>query len=112
MWLRRLRFERKCHKDWRDRARKIEEIWRKKHDEELYIPIWWECVNISHVGCYSNQPVPDVRPRNEAHNPTMRKVAKVIQLTTSPSRSALAASRSIRSSARTPRKYPYSRIRS
>jgi len=78
-WLKRIKAEQKCHKDFRERAEKVEEIFRRDTgDEELYVPLYWQVVNIEHVGVYSNQPVPDVRPRNDPQNPVMRDVAQII----------------------------------
>ena len=80
LWLKKLAHEKKCHKDFRDRSKVVEDVWRRTDfDKPLYVPLYWQVVNIEHVGVYSNQPVPDVRPRNDPQNPTMRKVAKVIQ---------------------------------
>ena len=80
LWLKRLKEEQKCHKDFRDRSRDVEAVFRKgEKDDELYVPLYWQVVSVEHVGVYSNQPVPDVRPRNEAQEPIMRKVAKCIQ---------------------------------
>ena len=79
LWLKRLKEEKAAHKDFRDRAEKVEEVYRRDADKDLYVPLYWQVVNIEHAGVYSNQPVPDVRPRNEQYNPTMRAVAKIIQ---------------------------------
>ena len=48
-------------------------------DDVQYVPLFWSVVAVEHSGVYSNQPVPDVRPRNEANDPTYRSVAKCIQ---------------------------------
>ena len=79
LWLKRLKAEEKAHKDFRARGKDVDEIWHRDYDKEIYIPLYWQIINIEHVGVFSNQPVPDVRPRNEAQNPTMRAVAKTIQ---------------------------------
>lgn len=78
-WLSRLSKEKKAHKDFRDRAKVIEDIYRRQSNEELYVPLYWQVINIEHVGVYSNQPSPDVRPRNNPQDPTLRAVAKMIQ---------------------------------
>jgi prefoldin subunit 5 len=79
LWVKRIKYEQKCHKDFRDRSREVEKVYRKQDLEDLYVPLFWQVVSIEHTGVYSNQPVPDVRPRNEPQNPVMRKVAKTIQ---------------------------------
>lgn len=80
LWLKRIKHEQKCHKDFRDRAKVVEEIFRKGEDDEnLYVPLYWEVVNIEHAGVYSNQPVPDVRPRAEKFDPIMKKVSRILQ---------------------------------
>lgn len=79
-WLKRLKKEKECHKDFRDRCEDVEKVFRRTDFEKpLYVPLYWQVVNVEHVGVYSNQPVPDVRPRNEINNPKMRKIAKLIQ---------------------------------
>jgi hypothetical protein len=78
-WLKKLEEEKKCHKDFRDRSREVEKVFRKDWDDELYVPLYWQVVNIEHVGVYSNQPVPDVRPRNNPQDPLMRSVATIIR---------------------------------
>ncbi len=80
LWVKRLKAEQKCHKDFRDRAEKVEEIFRRDcTDDELYVPLYWQVVAVEHSGVYSNQPVPDVRPRNDPQNPLMREIAAIIQ---------------------------------
>ena len=79
LWLKRIKAEQKVHKDFRDRAEKVEEVFRRdKTDEDLYVPLYWQVVNIEHAGVYSNQPVPDVRPRNDPQDPLMRSIAQII----------------------------------
>ena len=79
LWLKRLKKEQKCHKDFRDRAEVVEGIFRRDTESELYVPLYWQVVNVEHSGVYSNQPVADVRPRNDPQNPVMREVAALIQ---------------------------------
>ena len=82
LWVNRIKQEKKSHKDFRDRAKAVESVFRKQvktKDEELYVPLFWEVVNIEHVGVYSNQPVPDVRPNTDKQNPVMKDVARAIQ---------------------------------
>lgn len=78
-WLKRIKAEQKCHKDFRDRAKDVEDIFRRESDRELYVPLYWQVVNIEHVGVYSNQPVPDVRPRSNPQDPVMREIASLVQ---------------------------------
>lgn len=80
LWVNRIKKEQKVHKQFRDRAEIVDGIFRKDtNDSDLYIPLYWQVVNVEHSGVYSNQPVPDVRPRNDQQNPTMRQVAAIIQ---------------------------------
>jgi hypothetical protein len=79
LWLKRLSKEEKCHKDFRDRSRKVEEVFRRNPEEPLYVPLYWQVVAVEHSGVYSNQPVPDVRPRNEPNHPVMKDVARIIE---------------------------------
>jgi regulator of replication initiation timing len=79
VWAQRISREEKSHKNYRDRARKIEKIFRPPSDDDLFVPLLWSVVGVEHVGLFSNQPSPDVRPRNEEQNPTFRAVAKAIQ---------------------------------
>jgi hypothetical protein len=80
LWLKRIKEEQKAHQDFRDRAKEVAEVYRKQADTvELYVPLFWQVVSIEHTGCFSNQPVPDVRPRNDANQKTYRDVARCIQ---------------------------------
>lgn len=79
LWLKRLKEEKTAHKGFRDRSRDVEDIYHIDSSEKLYVPLYWQVVQIEHSGVYSNQPVPDVRPRNETYNETMRHVAKIIR---------------------------------
>ena len=80
VWLQRLKREEKAHKNFRDRSREVEEVFQSDiPDGTVYVPLYWSVVGVEHVGVYSNQPVPDVRPRNEADNPVFRGVATAIQ---------------------------------
>jgi hypothetical protein len=80
LWMKRIKKEQKCHKDFRERSETVERIFRRSNtDEELYVPLYWQVVSVEHSGVYSNQPVPDVRPRNDPQNPVMREVAMIIQ---------------------------------
>lgn len=78
VWLKRISAEEQSHKDWRDRTRKVEKIFRNEEEEPLYVPLYWSVVNVQHTGIYSNQPVPDVRPRNEGQDPIMKQVSLCI----------------------------------
>jgi hypothetical protein len=80
VWLQRIKREEKSHENFRDRSLDVEQIYNSDlPDDDLYVPLYWSVVGVEHVGVYSNQPVPDVRPRNEADNPLFRGVAKAIQ---------------------------------
>ena len=80
LWLKRLRDEEKAHKDLRDRLQIVDDVFHSDMaDEKLFVPLYWSVVGVEHVGVYSNQPVPDVRPRNELNNPLYRDVAQLIQ---------------------------------
>jgi hypothetical protein len=78
MWLSRLKYEKKCHKGFRKRGQEVEDVFRKESDDSLYVPLYWQVVSVEHSGVYSNQPIPDVRPRNNPQDPTMRAVAQLI----------------------------------
>lgn len=78
VWVSRLTKEEKAHDDFRRESRKVEKVFRAKRDD-LYVPLYWQVVNVEKVGVYSAQPSPDVRPRNEEQNPTLRAVARMIQ---------------------------------
>ena len=81
IWLSRLSKEQKAHKNFRDRAKDVAEIYNgfDEPDQELYVPLYWQVVNVEHSGVYSNQPVPDVRPRNNVNDPTLRAVSEIIE---------------------------------
>ena len=80
LWLKRLNEEEKAHKDLRDRLQIVDDVFHSDmKDEKLFVPLYWSVVGVEHVGVYSNQPVPDVRPRNELNNPVYRSVAQLIQ---------------------------------
>ena len=81
VWVQRLEKEEKAHDEMRRVMRRAEENYNAKLRDggEVYIPLYWTVCNVQHVGIYSNQPVPDVRPRNELHAPVMQDVARVIQ---------------------------------
>jgi hypothetical protein len=81
VWLKRLSNEKQDHSKYRDRAREVEAIFRDgfNTDDTLYVPLYWSVVGVEHSGVYSNQPVPDVRPRNDQRNPLYLSVATVIQ---------------------------------
>jgi hypothetical protein len=80
VWLQRLSREEKTHEDFRDRSRDVEKIFRADLSEEnLYVPMYWSVVGVEHVGVYSNQPVPDVRARNESQNPVYKSIATAIR---------------------------------
>ena len=79
VWLARITAEEKAHKDARDRMREVEDVYNSNlGTDNLYVPLYWQVVNVQHVGVYSAQPVPDVRPRNETDNPVFRQVARMI----------------------------------
>ena len=77
-WLSRIAKEEKAHKDFRDRAEDVEEIFRSQEDQ-VYVPLYWSVVNVQHTGIYSNQPVPDVRCRNPEQNPLYKSISRVVQ---------------------------------
>jgi hypothetical protein len=80
IWLARIEREEKAHKKYRDRARAVEEVFRADLDSDvLHVPLYWSVVGVEHVGVYSNQPNPDVRPRNEIRDPVNLSVAELIQ---------------------------------
>ena len=80
VWLQRLSREEHAHKKFRNRSRKVEKIFRSNIDDSsLFVPLYWSVVGVEHAGVYSNQPVPDVRPRNEQNNPVFSGVARAIQ---------------------------------
>lgn len=78
-WLARIEREERTHSDMRKRGREVEKIFRMDKEEKLYVPLYWSVVGVEHVGVYSNQPVPDVRPRNEDRNLLFLAVASVIR---------------------------------
>jgi hypothetical protein len=81
VWKSRIEKEEKAHKNMRDRARSVQAIYDggNKNEDPVYVPLYWTVCNVQHVGVYSSQPVPDVRPRNEEDNPTYRNIARMIQ---------------------------------
>lgn len=78
-WVNRIKKEQKCHKDFRKRSRDVQKIFNRDHTEPLYVPLYWQVVQVEHSGVYSNQPVPDVRPRNNPNNPVMKDIARIVQ---------------------------------
>lgn len=78
VWLQRISREEKTHEKFRKRSRSVEKIFRKREDD-IYAPLYWSVVGVEHVGVYSNQPVPYVRPRNESQNPLYRQLATAIR---------------------------------
>jgi hypothetical protein len=79
VWLQRISREETTHEAFRKRSRDVEKIFRTDRDEQVYVPLYWSVVGVEHVGVYSNQPVPDVRPRNEPQNPLFRSIATAIR---------------------------------
>jgi hypothetical protein len=81
LWLKRIKAEEKAHKDFRDRARDVDEVYHDDIglDDELYVPLLWSVVEVEHAGIYSSQPVPDVRPANDEKNPAFRKASDVLE---------------------------------
>jgi hypothetical protein len=80
VWLQRIKREEKTHDKFRENSRKVEKVFRGTVDDgTLYVPLYWSVVGVEHVGVYSNQPVPDVRPRNDPQNPTFRAIATCIR---------------------------------
>ena len=77
-WLSRLTKEKKAHDKFRTRGREVEKIYNSKRDDQ-YVPLYWQVVNVQHVGVYSAQPIADVSPRNEKDDPTMKLVSRMIQ---------------------------------
>ena len=78
-WLGRISREEKAHKDFRDHAEDVEDVFNDFSEDDLYVPLYWQVVQIEHVGVYSNQPVPDVRPRSEIQNPLHRSIATIVE---------------------------------
>jgi len=78
IWLKRIAEEQKAHKEFRDRSEEVEEVFRGGEDGDQMVPLYWSVVGVEHVGVYSNQPSPDVRPRNELANPLYKSVARLI----------------------------------
>ncbi len=79
LWLKRIKAEQRVHKDFRDRAKVVEEVFNKDCDADMYVPLYWQVVAVEHSGVYSNQPNPDVRPRSSKQDPVMREIAMLIQ---------------------------------
>lgn len=81
VWLHRLKEEEKSHRDYRDRARDVNDVFNDSigDDDELYVPLLWSVVQVEHSGIYSSQPVPDVRPANDEKNPIFRKASDVLE---------------------------------
>jgi hypothetical protein len=79
LWLNRIKLEQRAHKDFRDRSEIVEEVYKRDSNQELYVPLFWQVVSVEHSGVYSNQPVPDVRPRNDPQNPIMREVSQILE---------------------------------
>ena len=77
-WLNRIKREQKAHEEYRKRASEVEEIFRMNLDDAAFEPLYWSVVGVEHVGVYSNQPSPDVRPRNEKQNPSFVAVSQLI----------------------------------
>ena len=77
-WLSRLTKEKKAHEKFRRRGREIEKIYTVKDDDQ-FVPLYWQVVNVEHVGVYSAQPLPDVSPKNDKDNPVMKDVSRMIQ---------------------------------
>ena len=77
-WLNRIKREQKAHEEYRKRAGEVEEIFRMNLDDAAFEPLYWSVVGVEHVGVYSNQPSPDVRPRNEKQNPSFVAVSQLI----------------------------------
>jgi hypothetical protein len=76
-WIARIAKEERAHDKYRKRARKVEKIFRAK--DGACVPLYWSVVNVQHVGVYSNQPVPDVRCRNQDANPLYAQISRIIQ---------------------------------
>ena len=81
VWVQRIEKEEKAHDDMRNVMRKAEQNFHAdlKDGQSLYIPLYWTVCNVQHVGIYSNQPVADVRPRNEEQSPVLKQVSRMIQ---------------------------------
>ena len=79
VWLQRISREETTHEKFRNRSRDVEKIFRSDPEESVYVPLYWSVVGVEHVGVYSNQPVPDVRPRNDPQNPLYRSIATIIR---------------------------------
>lgn len=79
VWLSRIEKEEKVHAPMRKRAREVQQVFNSNlPDDPLYVPLYWMVCNVQHVGIYSSQPVPDVRPRNEYANPVFSDISRVI----------------------------------
>jgi hypothetical protein len=81
VWLHRITEEEKSHKDYRSRARDVNEVFNDDlgSDDELYVPLLWSVVQVEHNGIYSSQPVPDVRPANDEKNPVFRQASDILE---------------------------------
>jgi hypothetical protein len=79
-WLARIKKEQRVHEDFRDQA---SEAWAVYMDDQpghkVYYPLFWGVAQIMIASCYSNKPVPDVRPRNSERNPQFKDAAQVMQ---------------------------------
>lgn len=82
IWLSRIEYEREAHKDYRERAKEVDQVYRndfQNEEDTLLIPLYWSVVNVEHVGIYSNQPVPDIRPANEHSTEIFSQVARLME---------------------------------
>ena len=81
-WMKRIRAEQECRKTSRARMREVQEVARppvKKEGHDVIVPLYWQIISVEHGGVYSNQPVPDCRPRNDEQNELFRQAADILE---------------------------------
>lgn len=80
-YLRQLELAHKHEKDWRERTKKINQIYRddKDQDKATRFNILWSNTQTQFPALYSHRPKPDVRRRWKGPDPVAREAAKAVE---------------------------------
>lgn len=71
--------EEAAHKDWRDKAQKVRDVYTIKDKDGTRFNIFWANVDVLHAALFSETPKPDVRRRFKDTNDTARDAAEVLE---------------------------------
>lgn len=77
-WIDELNREHKAHRDYREKARKVEKRYRLEDSNSKY-NILWANTQILQSALYSNTPKPDVRRRHKEPNPAAKGAAEILE---------------------------------